>query len=142
MKEETELFLVVKNGDIMAKVLVVDDSETARVQVKMDLLNAGHEVLEAENGINGLEVLNANTDIQLIISDVNMPEMDGLSMCEEIAGNSKLNKIPIIMLTTQCGDDMKARGKKSGVVAWINKPHKAGTLVSGIEKILSRKVMP
>lgn len=123
----------------MAKVLVVDDSETARVQVKMDLLEAGHQVLEAENGVKGLEVLNANKDVQLVISDVNMPEMDGLSMCEEIAGNGELNKIPIIMLTTQCGDDMKARGKKSGVVAWINKPHKASTLVSGIEKILSRK---
>ena len=123
----------------MAKVLVVDDSETARVQVKMDLLEAGHEVLEAENGVKGLEVFSANKDIQLIISDVNMPEMDGLSMCDEIAANSNLNKVPIIMLTTQGGDDMKARGKKSGVVAWINKPHKASSLVSGIEKILSRK---
>lgn len=123
----------------MAKILVVDDSETARVQVKMDLINAGHEVLEADNGIKGLEVLNTNKDVQLIISDVNMPEMDGLSMCEEISANSDLSKIPIIMLTTQCGDDMKARGKKNGVVAWINKPHKASSLISGIEKILSRK---
>jgi len=122
----------------MAKILVVDDSETARVQVKIDLVGAGHEVLEAENGIKGLETLSANKDIQLIICDVNMPEMDGLTMCEEVSANNELNKIPIIMLTTQCSDDMKARGKKSGVVAWINKPHKATSLISGIEKILSR----
>lgn len=122
----------------MAKILVVDDSETARVQVKIDLINAGHEVVEAENGIKGLEALQANHGIQLIICDVNMPEMDGLTMCEEVSAKNELKKIPIIMLTTQSGDEMKARGKKSGVVAWINKPHKATTLISGIEKILSR----
>lgn len=122
----------------MAKILVVDDSETARVQVKLDLVEAGHEIVEAENGIKGLEALSANKDIKLIICDVNMPEMDGLTMCDEIAANPELNKIPIIMLTTQCSDDMKARGKKSGVVAWINKPHKAVSLLAGIQKILSR----
>ena len=122
----------------MAKILVVDDSETARVQVKIDLMNAGHEVVEAENGIKGLEALQANPGIQLIICDVNMPEMDGLTMCEEVSAKNELKKIPIIMLTTQNSDEMKARGKKSGVVAWINKPHKAAPLISGIEKILSR----
>ncbi len=123
----------------MAKILVVDDSETARVQVKLDLLDAGHEVLEAENGLKGLQTLSENKDIQLIICDVNMPEMDGLSMCEEIHGNEEINRIPIVMLTTQCNEDMKARGKSNGVVAWINKPHKAKPLLAGIEKILSRK---
>ena len=122
----------------MAKILVVDDSEIARVQVKTDLIEASHEVFEAENGIKGLEALNANKGIQLIITDVNMPEMDGLSMCEEIHGNSELNKIPIIMLTTQSNVEMKAKGKSNGVVAWINKPHNPKTLIAGIEKILSR----
>lgn len=123
----------------MAIILVVDDSEAARAQVKMDLLAAGHEVLEAENGVQGLEALNKYKDIKLVICDVNMPEMDGLTMCEEAFANNENNKIPIIMLTTQCSDEMKARGKKSGVVAWINKPHKAEPLISGIAKILSRK---
>lgn len=122
----------------MAKILVVDDSETARIQVKMDLIDAGHEVLEAENGIKGLEALSKHKNIQLIISDVNMPEMDGLSMCEEINGNSAFGKIPIFMLTTQCNEEMKAKGKSIGVVAWINKPHKSKSLLAGIEKILSR----
>ena len=122
----------------MAKILVVDDSEIARVQVKIDLIEADHEVFEAENGIKGLEVLSANKGIQLIISDVNMPEKDGLSMCEEIHGNSELNKIPIIMLTTQSSVEMKTKGKSNGVVAWINKPHQAKSLIAGIEKILSR----
>lgn len=122
----------------MAKILIVDDSETARIQVKLDLVEAGHEVFEAENGIKGLEALSENKDIQLIICDVNMPEMDGLTMCQEVHGNAAINMIPIVMLTTQCSDDMKAIGKSNGVVAWITKPHKAKSLLAGIEKILSR----
>jgi len=122
----------------MAKILLIDDSETARVRVKIDLNSAGHVVLEAENGIQGLEVLNTNKDIQLIISDVNMPGMDGLTMCEKITTDNKYKKVPIVMLTTQCDEGMKIRGKKNGVVAWINKPHKTQLLISGISQILAR----
>ena len=122
----------------MAKILVVDDSETTRTQVKMDLSAAGHEVVEAENGLQGLEALNANKDTKLIICDVNMPEMDGLTMCKEVHKNDEFNKLPIFMLTTQCSEEMKIEGKKNGVVAWINKPHKPKALIGGIKKMLAR----
>ncbi len=122
----------------MTTILVVDDSETIRIQLKTDLTKENYQVIEAYNGLNGLEMLHQNEDIELIICDVNMPEMDGLSMCEEIHKEEKFNTIPIIMLTTQCSSDMKKRGKENGVIAWITKPHKPKTLLGGIKKILSR----
>ena len=124
----------------MAKILIVDDSETIRIQLKTDLTtnDSSYEVIEAHDGLNGLEVLNTNKDVDLIICDVNMPEMDGLSMCEEIHKDETLNNIPIIMLTTQCSAEMKARGKENGVIAWITKPHKPKMLLGGIKKILAR----
>jgi two-component system, chemotaxis family, chemotaxis protein CheY len=124
----------------MPKILIVDDSETIRIQLKTDLTgsDSSYEVIEAYDGLNGLEVLNANKDIKLIICDVNMPEMDGLTMCEEVHKDESFNTIPIIMLTTQCSSEMKTRGKANGVIAWITKPHKPKTLLGGIKKILSR----
>lgn len=123
----------------MAKILIVDDSETIRIQLKTDLTSNGsnYDVIEAHDCLNGLEVLNDNKDVNLIICDVNMPEMDGLSMCEEVHKDESLNSIPIIMLTTQCSDEMKARGKENGDIAWITKPHKPKMLLGGIKKILA-----
>jgi|AntRauTorcE11897_2_1112592.scaffolds.fasta_scaffold23601_2 two-component system chemotaxis response regulator CheY len=122
----------------MAKILVVDDSEIIRVQLKADLEGAGHQVVEAVNGLQGLEVLDENKDVKLVISDVNMPEMDGLTMCEKIHANPDFSQIPIIMLTTQSSAEMKARGKENGVLAWVTKPYKSKALLAGAEKILSR----
>jgi len=122
----------------MAKILVVDDSEIIRVQLKADLEGAGHQVVEAVNGLQGLEVLDENKDVKLVISDVNMPEMDGLTMCEKIHANPDFSQIPIIMLTTQSSAEMKARGKENGVLAWVTKPYKSKALLAGADKILSR----
>jgi len=69
---------------------------------------------------------------------VNMPEMDGLTMCEKIHANPDFSQIPIIMLTTQSSAEMKARGKENGVLAWVTKPYKSKALLAGAEKILSR----
>ena len=122
----------------MAKILVVDDSEIIRVQLSTDLGEVGHEIVEAYNGLNGLEVLKANRDINLIISDVNMPEMDGLSMCEKIHHNDEFSHIPIVMLTTQSNSDLKAKSKQYGVIAWVTKPYKSKALIGGIDRILSK----
>lgn len=122
----------------MAKILVVDDSEIIRVQLKNDLLAEGYEVVEADNGINGLEALNKNNDIDIIISDVNMPEMDGPTMCKKLHSNPKFQHIPIVMLTTQSNSELKASCKEYGVIAWITKPYKLKGLLVGVEKILQR----
>lgn len=121
----------------MAKILVVDDSEIIRVQLKADLEEAGHEVVQGGDGVEGLNALEANKDVALVISDVNMPEMDGLTMCEKLHSNPEFSHIPIIMLTTQSSPDMKARGKENGVVAWVTKPYKSKALLAGTEKILA-----
>ncbi len=123
----------------MAKILVVDDSEIIRVQLRTDLTNVGHEVLEAYDGLNGLAVLNENKDINLIISDVNMPEMDGLTMCEKLHNDVEFSHIPIVMLTTQSNPELKAKSKERGVIAWVTKPYKSNALIGGIGKILSKQ---
>jgi len=122
----------------MAKILVVDDSEIIRVNLKNDLLAQGYEVLEADNGLNGLDVIAKNKDIDLIISDVNMPEMDGPTMCKKLHDNPESKYIPIVMLTTQSNPELKAICKEHGVIAWITKPYKLKGLLVGINKILAR----
>ena len=120
----------------MAKILVVDDSEIIRFQLAEDLSSEGHEVLQAVDGLNGLEVISEHDDIKLIICDVNMPEMDGITMCEQVSKDESRNKIPIVMLTTQNSPEMKAKGKAYGVVAWVTKPYKAAALLGGVRKLV------
>ncbi|MBK7002621.1 MAG: response regulator [Rhodoferax sp.] len=125
----------------MATILIVDDSETVRVQLSNDLIAAGYTTLEASNGLEGLRMLNTHPDeISLIFCDVNMPEMDGLSMCRELHKDTAFKNIPIFMLTTQTSIEMKAEGKACGVVAWIVKPYKKEIVLGGIAKILARQV--
>jgi two-component system, chemotaxis family, chemotaxis protein CheY len=124
----------------MANVLIIDDSETVRTQLKHDLLAEGHTIFEASNGLEGLKILAGNAHrIELIFCDVNMPEMDGLSMCRELHKDSVLNRIPIFMLTTQTSPEMKAEGKSSGVTAWIVKPYEKKKVMSGVAKVLARQ---
>jgi two-component system chemotaxis response regulator CheY len=123
---------------VMAKILVVDDSEIIRVQLKNDLLAQGYDVVEADNGLNALDTISQNKDIDLIISDVNMPEMDGPTMCKKLHQNPESNGIPIVMLTTQSNPELKASCKEHGVIAWITKPYKLKGLLVGIEKILAK----
>ena len=119
----------------MAKILVVDDSEMLRSQLKKVLSDAGHQVVEAVDGLNGIEVLEANRDVKLILCDVNMPRMDGISMCQKIHADAALGKIPIFMLTTESNPDMKAKGKEAGVIAWITKPFVEDKLIAAVNKV-------
>ncbi len=121
----------------MAKILIVDDSETLRIQLRKVLEGKDHEVVEACDGIKGLEALEANDGIQLVLCDVNMPEMDGLTMIERVHENSKFNTIPIFMLTTESSPEMKSRGKAAGVRAWVTKPFVDAKLLGAVEKITS-----
>ena len=123
----------------MANILIVDDSVTVRTQLKNDLANEGHASGEAGTGLEALGYLEENgSSIDLILCDVNMPEMDGLTLCRELHKNPALCNIPVVMLTTQTGADMKAEGKEHGVIAWVIKPYDKTKLMAGIAKILSR----
>ena len=117
------------------KVLIVDDSETLRVQLRKDLEAGGFTVIEAFDGVHGLEVLAQNKDTKLVICDVNMPRMDGLTMCQKVHSNPDYAKIPLLMMTTESSPEMKAQGKASGVLAWVTKPYVAEKLISVVGKL-------
>ncbi len=106
----------------MAKIMVVDDSSGIRYQVSQFLENNGFVVLTAENGQDGLDKLQANPDISLIISDINMPHMDGLTMVEKMRSDLGNQDVKVVMLTTERRSDLKKRAKAAGVIGWIIKP--------------------
>ena len=119
----------------MAKIVIIDDSETLRGQIRRDLESVGHTVVEGTDGMHGLEVIHATPDAQLVICDVNMPRLDGLSMCVKLFELRGGPSIPIFMLTTECSPEMKTKGKTVGVVAWITKPYTVQKLLTAVDKI-------
>ncbi|MFI4938759.1 MAG: response regulator [Burkholderiales bacterium] len=120
----------------MAQILVVDDSSTVRNEVGDFLTKNGLAVTCAIDGRDGLAKLQADSNIKLVLSDVNMPIMDGLTMAEKIRnelGNSTVN---IIMLTTVNSPLMKERGKAAGVKGWIVKPFKGDAVLATFKKLV------
>lgn len=114
----------------MAKtVLVVDDSGTVRQQVSMALKQAGFETAEASDGREGLAIIESDRKIDMVISDVNMPNMNGLEMVEKIKSKPAYKTLPIIMLTTEGQPSMIKRAKEAGAAGWIVKPFNAGQLI-------------
>lgn len=122
----------------MAILLIVDDSEASRAQLRNDLQSHGHTVIEAVDGEDGLKRLQANPKTDIVISDVNMPVMDGLTMVSKMRQDSSHAKLKIFMLTTEATVDMKEKGKKAGVNAWIVKPYALDKLLMAIDKIMQK----
>ncbi len=119
----------------MARILVVDDSSTVRDEVSGFLKTNGLEVATAVDGKDGLAKLKADPAIRLVVCDVNMPNMDGLTMVEKVRselGNSSVN---LIMLTTESSPAMKERGKAAGVKGWIVKPFKGAAVLETFKKL-------
>ncbi|MFT3857605.1 MAG: response regulator [Aquabacterium sp.] len=119
----------------MAQILVVDDSSTVRNEVSDFLKKNGLDVITAVDGRDGLTKLKGDPKVKLIVSDVNMPNMDGLTMAEKIRselGNSSVN---IVMLTTESSPIMKERGKAAGVKGWIVKPFKGDAVIATFKKL-------
>jgi two-component system, chemotaxis family, chemotaxis protein CheY len=121
----------------MAKVLVVDDSSTVRDEVAGFLKNNGLDVATAVDGRDGLAKLRADSGIKLIVSDVNMPNMDGLTMVEKIRSELANQSVNVIMLTTESSPAMKERGKAAGVKGWIVKPFKGDAVIATFKKLAS-----
>lgn len=120
----------------MAKtILIVDDSRSLREVVAIALKGAGYDVIEAGDGKEGLAKLDGQK-IHLIISDVNMPVMDGIAMVKEIKNNATYKFTPIIMLTTEAGADLKQAGKDAGVKAWVVKPFKPEQMLDAVSKLI------
>ena len=126
----------------MEKVIIIDDSVTLRMQLKTKLESAGYEIVEADDGLVGLEVIQSNQDAFVIITDINMPSMDGLTMLEVVQEKSLATNIGIIILTTETSSKMKERGKSAGVSAWFAKPiseKRMVVLINLLEKLKSEK---
>ena len=122
----------------MAKVMVVDDSEHQRFQLKKDLESGGHVVIEGHDAHDGLEKLWQNLDVALIICDVNMPGMDGITMCSKVHESGKFPGLPVFMLTSEASAELKKTAKQFGVRAWITKPYVAAKLLEAVEKVLKK----
>jgi two-component system, chemotaxis family, chemotaxis protein CheY len=126
----------------MAKILVVDDSRTIRTLLNKTFTDAGHQVLEAVDGGEGLSKAIENPDIALILSDINMPRMDGLTMCAKIKAAGGLGKIPIFIVSTEIGAEMKATGRSIGVTAWMTKPPNCPLILEAAVKVLAMTAKP
>jgi two-component system chemotaxis response regulator CheY len=117
------------------KVLIVDDSASVRTVARMALRERGYEVIEASNGKEALEKLDSER-CHLVISDVNMPTMDGITLLKEIKRHPNYKFTPVIMLTTEAGEDKKREGRAAGAKAWITKPFQPQLLVDAVSKLI------
>lgn len=116
------------------KILAVDDSRTMRILIQSALSDAGFEVDVAEDGVHGLEVLEGIAP-DVIITDINMPRMDGFGFIEAVRATEKNRTTPILTLTTESAPEMKARARDAGATGWIVKPFDKEKLVSVIRRV-------
>lgn len=116
------------------KVLTVDDSRTMRDMVSFTLKNSGFEVAEAEDGVDALKVAKDQT-FDLIITDVNMPNMGGIELVKALRLDEKFKFIPILILTTEGDAQKKQEGKDAGATGWIVKPFNPEKLIQVVNKV-------
>jgi len=120
----------------MAKTIItVDDAATMRKMVSLTLKAAGYEILEAEDGVCALTLLKTRS-VDLVITDVNMPNMDGIELTRQVRTLPHLSKVPILLLTTESDPEIKNRGRAAGATGWIVKPFKQDQLLAVITKVL------
>ncbi len=120
------------------KIMVIDDSSAIRQIVSLTLTSAGYETIEAADGSDALSKL-AGMDIGLFVCDVNMPVLNGIEFLHAIRSDAKYEAykfIPIIMLTTESGEDMKLKGKEAGAKFWLIKPFQPETLIEAVKKLI------
>ena len=120
----------------MAKtVLSVDDSSSIRQMVAFTLKGAGYEVIEAADGQEGLEKAKMKT-VDMVLTDQNMPRMDGLTLIKNLRAMPNYKSVPILMLTTESGDAMKQQGKAAGATGWLVKPFDPAKLLEVTKKVI------
>jgi len=115
-------------------ILTVDDSRTMREMLRLALTGAGYRVVQAEDGVHGLEVL-AGEAPDVIITDINMPRMDGFGFIEAVRGDPRYRGVPILVLTTESDAEKKARARAAGATGWIVKPFNTDQLVNAIRRV-------
>ncbi len=116
------------------KILIVDDSESIREIVSFTLENAGYTVLTANDGQDALKFLNGDK-IDLIITDLHMPVMDGIELIKKVRQNETYKYIPILFLTTESQTEKKIEAKNAGATGWIIKPFMPAKLIEAVKKV-------
>ncbi|WP_421683099.1 response regulator [Stutzerimonas urumqiensis] len=120
----------------MAKtILIVDDSASIRQVVGITLKGAGYDVIEATDGQNALSKLTGQR-VHLIISDVNMPVMDGITFLKQVKARPEYKFTPVIMLTTESAEGKKAEGQAAGAKAWVVKPFQPQQMLAAVSKLV------
>lgn len=115
-------------------ILTVDDSRTMRDMLRIALTSAGMDVKQAEDGVHGLEVLQGMKP-NVIVTDINMPRMDGFGFIEAVRAKSAYNNVPILVLTTESGQTLKDKARAAGATGWIVKPFDPDKLISAIRRV-------
>ena len=115
--------------------MIVDDSASIRKVVRLTLESQGFEVLDAADGVEALKKLNG-VKINLLITDVNMPNMDGITLVQEAKKIPAYKFTPMMMLTTEAGDEKKMQGRAAGAKAWLVKPFQPPILLSAVSKLI------
>jgi two-component system chemotaxis response regulator CheY len=121
-------------------ILTVDDSVSIRQMVAVTLKSAGFSVVEAVDGTDGLAKAKSRP-VNLVLTDQNMPRMDGISLVKALRGLPQYRTTPILMLTTESGDAMKAQGKAAGATGWLVKPFNPQRLLDVVNKVLGHPIL-
>jgi len=117
-------------------ILIVDDSSSLRTVVKISLVRAGYDVIEACDGKDALTKLDQSAKVHLIVSDVNMPVMDGIAFVTQVKAHPRHRFTPVVMLTTEGQDAKKQQGRAAGAKAWITKPFNPPQLLDAVSKLI------
>ena len=120
-----------------AKILTVDDSASIRLTTRVALSNAGYVITEAVDGMDGLTKMRSG-QFDLIVTDLNMPRMDGLTMIRELRKLPAYMGIPVIFLTTESDNELKSQAKAAGATGWLTKPFDPESLVKIVKKVLGK----
>jgi two-component system chemotaxis response regulator CheY len=117
------------------KIMVVDDSRTVRQQVANLLTEAGYEIIEASDGVEGAEKIDSSHDLAMVICDVNMPRMNGIEMLTLLKKSGRHDDLVVLMLTTEGQAGPIAKAKQAGARGWIVKPFTTETLLTAVRKL-------
>ena len=119
----------------MKTIMTVDDSASLRQMVSFVLRGGGYEVVEAVDGLDALSKLNGQ-DLDLLLSDINMPKMDGIELTRKLRAMPQYKFVPIVLLTTESHPEKKQEGKSAGATAWIVKPFNPDQLLAVVKKVV------
>lgn len=118
------------------RILAVDDSSTVRQMVSFTLASAGYEVIEASDGQDALSKLSSPVPLRMVLTDLNMPKLDGIGLIRQLRAHPSFKYVPIVVLTTESETEKKQAARAAGATAWIVKPFRPEQLLAVIQKVL------